>query len=77
MATKRTEPTPKEAARAAAPQPAAECYNCADVEQAKVALKAARTLPDILAVMYALPPAERGKLHDEVVEARNRVLGVA
>lgn len=76
MAKKRTEPTVKEAARAEAPKPAAACYSCADVEQAKAALAAARTLPDILAVLYALPASERGKLHDEVVAARNRVLGV-
>lgn len=79
MAKKRTEPTAKEAARAAAPVPEPCCYEgkgcCLDA--ARDALAKAATLSDILAVMYALPASERGKLHDAVVAARSRVLGVA
>ena len=81
MAKKRTEPTPKEAARAAAPKAAPEpcCYEkaacCLDV--AKAALKAAKTLPDILAVVYGQKPADRARLAEDVAEARSRILGGA
>jgi hypothetical protein len=79
MAKKRTEPTPKEAARVAAPKPAEPCCyegkGCC-LDEARDALAKAATLADVAAVLYGLPPADRGKLHDEVVVARDRALGV-
>ena len=79
MAKKRATPTEKEAARVAAPAPAPARSDAkvANLDEAKAALAMARSPSDIAAVLYGLAPAERGALHDEVVAARNRVLGVS
>ena len=76
MAKKRTEPTPKEAARAAASQPTPCCVGpCDCLASSKVALAAAQSIPAILSILYGLPPEDRAKLHDDVAEARSRILG--
>jgi len=79
MAKKRDKPNEKEAARAAAPAPKPCCCEarCACLDEAKAKLAAAKSLPDIAAVLYGLPSEDRGKLYAEVVAARDRVLGVA
>ena len=79
MAKKRDKPTEKEAARVAAPKaaPAPECYEKAGqcLDDAKAALKVAKTLPDILAVVYGLKPVDRARLAEDVAAARSRILG--
>ncbi|GEM_PF-3724607 len=76
MAKKRATPNEQEAARAAAskpePLPCCEGPCCQD---AKAALEAAKTLPDILAVIYGLAPAKRAELHEAIAEARSRIQG--
>lgn len=76
MAKKRAAPTEKEAALAAAskPEPCCEGPCCKD---ALAALAAAKTLPDIAAVVYALPPKDRAKLAEAIADARSRILGVS
>jgi len=72
----------KEAAPAAAPQePCCEQPCCEEPEfdlgPARAAIAAARSVPDVLAVVYGLPPAQRQKLYEDVAAARSRIMGVA
>lgn len=48
-----------------------------DFGPAKAAIAAASSIPDILAVVYGLTPAQRAQLSVEIGAARNRILGVA
>lgn len=75
MAKKRATPNEKEAARAAASKPEAACCEEPCCQDAKAALEAAKTLPDILAVIYGLAPAKRAELHEAIVAARSRIQG--
>jgi hypothetical protein len=79
MATKRDKPTEKEAARVAVskakPEPCCYGKNGCCLDEAKAALQKARTLEDILAVVYGLKPADRARLAEDVAEARSRILG--
>ena len=71
MAKKRSQPTEKEAARAAASVPPP----IGPLGDPLAALQAAQSLPAILAVVYGLPAAQRAQYHDAIAEARSRVLG--
>lgn len=75
MAKKRATPTEKEAARAAASKPEPCSCEGACCQDAKAALEAAKTLPDMLAVIYGLTPAKRAELHEAIAAARSRIMG--
>jgi len=67
MTKKRAQPTEKEAAPS-------YHSSAGSLDDASGALAEARSLADVLAVVYALEPSKRAALHEAIAEARTRIL---